>query len=489
MKYVRLLVFILLVAALVYFGPRYMDFRASRDAVPPGVIMGGVSVGGADAAEAAANLRSVFESPILIYHGDRRLVLKPEEIGFTIDAEGMIEEAQQYGKGLYYLRDFLLYLGGQQPLGGHVALRYNYDRAKLGVWLHEQSELYDNDPTPARGNLDTLSFVPGQPGRTTDLNESAIDIIAAFTDAYDREARMILHETPSLPPDFDTLADALNARLERFPGIYSLYFQDLNTGSEIDVDADTAFAGMSTVKLPILLRVYYDNDLPLNDTMSRWISDTVKSETASNAAANALMYYIGGEDTIAGARIVTDFSRELGLQNTFIAVPYDSDITPPAIRTPANTNPEYNTFPDPAMQTTPEDVGVLMAEIGQCAEGKGNLLAAYPEKITQAECQELVGWMEQNPMGFLIKYGTPKGTRVAHKHGYGTDTQGDVALIYGPEGPYSLAIFVYQHGWVVWDYSNPLMNDISRIIWNFYLARAGQEQLPPFSEEEQKTAR
>ncbi len=96
---------------------------------------------------------------------------------------------------------------------------------------------------------------------------------------------------------------------------------------------------------------------------------------------------------------MTEFSRELGLDNTFIAIPYDSDLRPPFVRTPANTNPEYNTFPDPAMQTTPQDIGVLMAEIGQCAEGRGNLAGRLSRQITAGRCQELVGWMEQESHG------------------------------------------------------------------------------------------
>jgi hypothetical protein len=148
--------------------------------------------------------------------------------------------------------------------------------------------------------------------------------------------------------------------------------------------------------------------------------------------------------------------------------------------TPANTNPQYNTYPDPAMQTTPADIGRMLADIGRCAEGRGNILAAFPERLHPAKCRELIGWLERNPMGYLLRYGVPKEARVAHKHGYGTDTQGDVALIYGPAGPYVLAVFVYQYGWVVWEQSNPLMNDLSRLVWNYYLARLGREQLPPF---------
>ena len=480
MKLLRFFFLVVLAAAVVFIGPQLRNYVAGRDAVPPGVTLAGANIGGATAAEAAANVRKVFEAPVLVYHGDKRLVLRPEQVGFEVDAEGMVTQARAYSMGLHYVRDFLFYLLNRPPLGQDVPLSFTYDRAQLGAWLKEQAEAYDNEPTAAYANLDTLSFVPGQPGRSTDLNESAIHILNAFTRPTNREARLTLHERPSLPPNRDTLEAALRQRLERFAGIYSLYYQDLTTGDEIDVDGDTAFAGMSTVKIPILLKLYHDFDLPLDASTSRWISETVKSETASNAGANALLYRIGEADTLTGTQRVTEFARQLGLKNTFIAVPYDSDMRPPPIQTPANTNPQYNTFPDPAMQTTPKDMGILLADIGRCAEGRGDLVAAYGERITPAKCQEIVDWLEQNPMGFLIKYGVPEGTPVAHKHGYGTDSQSDVALIDGPEGPYALAIFVFQQGWVVWDMSNPLMNDLSRLVWNYYLARQGKEQLPPF---------
>ncbi len=480
MKLTRILLVLVLAAAIVFLGPQFAGYVNARDAIPPGVTLGGMDIGGATTEEAVANLRQVFESPILVYHANKRLVLRPEQIGFRIEAEEMVSEAQSYGRGLYYLRDFVFYLLDQPAIGRDVPLRFGYDRAKLGAWLQEQAETYDNDPTPAYGKLDTLQFVPGQPGRYTDLDDSAVQIVKAFTSAYNREARMAIDEQPPLPPNRETLEAALRQRLERFTGIYALYYQDMSTGDEIDIDADTAFAGMSTVKIPILLKLYHDYDLPLDPSTSRWISETVKSETASNAGANALLYRIGGEDTLTGARRVTDFMRGLGYQNTFIAVPYDSDLTPPHIATPANTNPAYNTSPDPAMQTTPGDIGKVLADIAHCAEGKGNLLAALPARLSPAKCQEIIGWLEQNPMGFLISYGVPDEARVAHKHGYGSDSQGDVALIYGPEGPYVLSVYVFQSGWVIWDHSNPLMNDLSRLVWNYYLARQGKEQLPPF---------
>ncbi|RME82408.1 MAG: hypothetical protein D6775_10975 [Caldilineae bacterium] len=481
----RTLLLLVIAAIVIYVGPQYLDYRQARQALPPGVTLGGVHIPGKTTAEAVENVRALFESPILVFHGDRRIVLRAEEIGFKVDAEAMVEQGQAFGRGPYAWRDFFFYLIDRPPLENHVPVLYSYDRARLGAWLQKLAETYDNDPTPGYARLSTLSWVEGRPGHYTDLNESAIRILAAFQSPNDRQANLVLRETPPLPPDFDALEKVIRERLEQFPGIYSLYFQHLPTGQSIDIDGDTAFAGMSTVKIPILLKLYYDYDLPFEPRITNWISDTVRSTTASNAAANALLYYIGDGNALAGAREVTEFVRELGFDNTFIAIPYDSDLTPPVIRTPANTDPEYNTYPDPAMQTTPTDIGVMLAEIGRCAEGEGTLIAAYPDRITPEECQDLIGWLEQNPMGWLIKYGVPKDARVAHKHGYAADTQGDVALIYGPEGPYVLAIYVYMYGWVVWDYSNPLMNDISRLIWNFFLFRQGKPQLPPFDRSEQ----
>ena len=264
MKLVRFLLIMIVAAAVVFLGPQLTGYIRQRDAIPPGVILGGVSIGGATANEAEANVRKVFESPILVYHDDRRLVLRAEDIGFTVDAASMVAEAQRYGRGLYYVRDFLLYLADKPPLGGDVPLRFDYDRGKLGAWLQAQATAYDNDPTPAYAKLDTLQFVPGEPGRYSDLNTTAANILAAFTNAYDRQARFVFDETPPLPPDTSTLESALRQRMQQFPGIYSLYYQDLNSGQVIDVDGDTPFAGMSTVKIPILLKVYFDHDLPLD---------------------------------------------------------------------------------------------------------------------------------------------------------------------------------------------------------------------------------
>ena len=472
--------FILALAVLIlYFGPYYVNYTRARDAIPPGVTLAGLKIGGETTDEAIANLRAVFERPILVWHGDNRLVLRPEDIDFRVDAEGMVAEAQTYGRGRYAIQNFLAYVTGQTLPPRDIPLQYTFDRQKLAAWIREQSETYDHEPLPPTYSLSTLAFSPGKPGVRTEPSQTAINILRGFTDPYDREAHFALITEQDEKPGFEALEQAMRARFEQFPGVYAAYFQFLPTGEEIDIDADTVFSGMSTVKIGIMLLTYMDNDLPLPENITKWISITVTSPTASNAAANALMFHLGDRDLMRGVRRVNQFYQDFGLKNTYILTPYNSDIIPAPLQTPANTNPEYFTNPDPAMQTTPRDMGILLAEIGRCAEGKGALLAAYPDKLSPEKCQDLIGWLEQNPLGWLIKYGVPEGTRIGHKHGYAPDTQGDVAIIYGPEGPYVLDIYVYQYGWVVWDMSNPLMGDISRLVWNFFLFREGKEQLPP----------
>ena len=479
MKVLRWLIILTLTGVVLLIGPYYINYVKGRDAIPAGITLGGLNIGGDSTEEAVANLRAIYERPILVFHGDNPIVLRPEEIDFHVDAEAMVAEAQKRGKGWYAIWDFLFYVMQKPPVGMDIPLQYSYDAEKLAAWIETQSQKYDHRPLEPGVNLETLSFSKGHPGVRTDPGETAIAIIRGFTDPYNREAHFVLITQEPGKPNFSALETAMRQRFEKFPGVYASYFQFLPTGEEVDIDADTAFSGMSTVKLGILVLTYMDNDLPLPDNITKWISVTITSPTASNAAANALMYHLGDGDLMKGVRRVSQFYQDFGLKNTFISTPYNSEIIPPMKRTPANANPEYHTNLDPAMQTTPRDMGVLMAAIGRCAEGKGALLAAYPDKLTPEKCQELIWWLEQNPLGYLIKYGVPEGTKIGHKHGYAPDTQGDVAIIYGPEGPYVLDIYVYQYGWVVWDMSNPLMADISRLVWNFFLFRTGQEQLPP----------
>ena len=52
-----------------------------------------------------------------------------------------------------------------------------------------------------------------------------------------------------------------------------------------------------------------------------------------------------------------------------------------------------------------------------------------------------------------------------HKHGFTEEQHANVALVWGPTGPYVLSLFLYKPGWLDWDVSNSTMYNVSRITW------------------------
>jgi hypothetical protein len=175
----------------------------------------------------------------------------------------------------------------------------------------------------------------------------------------------------------------------------------------------------------------------------------------------------------------------LGLVNTFMATPYDQkDVTPPAVVTPANSRTDVWANPDPFMQSTPDDIGVLLEMIYQCSKGGGALMVAYPGSFTPDECQQMLDIMKQNVITdaegipTLVRGGLPDGTPLAHKHGWDFDTRVDASIAFTPGGDFVLVVYLNTpQAWVEWDVANGVMVDIARAAYNYFnLAPASVQQ-------------
>ena len=137
--------------------------------------------------------------------------------------------------------------------------------------------------------------------------------------------------------------------------------------------------------------------------------------------------------------------------------------------TPANSSDSLLTTPDPGIQTTAEDIGTLLGMLYYCAEtGGGGLRAAYPQEITQQECQQIISVMQQNKIGSLIEQGVPENTPVAHRHGWVGDTHADAGIVYTSGGDFVIVEILYQQDWLPWERSSPLMADIARAAYNYF---------------------
>jgi beta-lactamase class A len=200
---------------------------------------------------------------------------------------------------------------------------------------------------------------------------------------------------------------------------------------------------------------------------TKLISETMTE--SGNFTANLLLRDVIGEgDGYRAVEELTASMKRLGLQNTYMAAPYDEKDTTSTVVTPANSRTDVSTDPDPFIQTTPLEIGLLLEMIYQCSQGGGALLVTYPDALSSDECGEMIKWMSKNRIDNLIEAGLPSRTKIAHKHGWTSDTHADAGLVFTPGGDYVLVIFLHRPEWLQWEESAPLIADISTAVYNYF---------------------
>jgi beta-lactamase class A len=271
-----------------------------------------------------------------------------------------------------------------------------------------------------------------------------------------------------------------------FDGVMGVYLLDLQNGQEvhfamdqgepISVNPDVPFTASSTVKIPIMVSYFIKYGIAaLDENSSAMILDMIRK--SENPPADRLMERL---DALRGPLIVTEDLRKIGLENTFLAGFFCSAEFPcpllERISTPANQRTDVFTDPDAFNQTTPSDIGMLLADIYQCAEtGGGALIAAFPDKINSEICQKMISFLAADKIGVLVEAGVPEGTQVAHKHGWISEPSSgviqnisDAAIVYSPGGDYVLVIYAYHPVQTVWEPVSTLFAQMSQTVYNFY---------------------
>ncbi len=465
MRRLVLVIFLLLLIAGILLGPSYLRYLRTRGAIPAGVRVAGLEFGNADADAVADSLNRLFAEPLLVYYDDQRIILRPPMLDYQVDVAAILAEARSYETPGHLLRVWVAEALERPVPAVNLPLRYTLDRDRLDAWLADLATRYDRPPTPPTAAPNGLPILPGQAGRQLDLTASRDRIIAALSNPYTRTVHLVIRESAAPPPERQLLADLLQARMDRFAGVAGVFLYHLPTGQEVAINADVAYSGMGTLKLAILIETMRKLDAPLAPYTTRMISET--AALAGTAAANELLMLIGDGDLDAGVAALNRSLRRLGLQSTFMAAAFDR--TGPTVRTPANARRDIWADPDPYIQTTPRESGLLMQMLVECERGGGTLLAAYRDQISQAECQQLVDHLQLNEANDMILAGVPQGTRAIHRHGYAGDTRGDVAAIWGPAGPYVLSIFLYQRSWLDPNLASGTMADLSKIVWGYFM--------------------
>lgn len=484
-----LLLFLILALVLgILLGPSAYQFYNSQGPLPGGVTLAGLQPSGESLEDVARNLYDLYQEPVAIYYDDERIILSPSEIGFEVDVNAMIAKAVPTGEGIGFWRPFLGQVFNQPVEPIDIPLEYSIDQEKLGAWLHDVAQKYDQPARPPRGVAlapgtpftTTFMFQAGQPGLELEPSLSLPSMLEALKSPDQREAHLVLVEIPPPPPTIDELQKLLENRADRFPGLVSIFIRQVGSDEEVSIDPDIAFAGMSTMKIPIMAELYrsvLDGQPGIETT--NLLTQTMG--LSGNFTANLLLRLVGGGEVGAewtGADRVTATLRSLGLDNSFMATPYDKEALPKSYTTPANRRTDVTTYPDQHMQTTAKDIGLLLEWIVQCSEGGGTLVAAYPGQLTPDECSQMLEFMALNKKGILLETGIPLDAHMVHKHGFVDDSHSDAAVVWGPSGPYIVSVFIYKYGWVEWPLSSSLMADVSKAAWDYFTLVANGGEPP-----------
>ncbi len=487
LPYTAIFSLVTILAAVMLFFVQLGSFSQARQRLTSGLTMAGVPVGGLSREEAQARVEEVYGAPITLHYRDNTIMLDPATVGFRIDSEAMLSRADELRTEGAFWPAFWNYLW-RRPEGEYsVDLAVEYSEDLMRTYLADIAARYDRPPVPAQPVLNTLSFQAGAPGYTLDIDGSIAAIEEVIRRPTGRTVDLVIDEGPSPEPSLDTLRDLIVMYLDQqeYRGLASVYAIDLQTGEEMALnvdfnrvepvfyDYDIVYAGMSVMKIPIMVEMYRYLDWAPYPNEWELLDETMT--LSGNFTANLMLEEIGDGDPWVGSDAVTRSMWYLGLTDTFIAAPYDEEEEPPYISTPARECARagqcVNTYADIYMQTTPRDMAIMLDMIYQCAEyGGGGLMAAYPEDFTQTECQSMIDLMAANVEGVLILAGVPEeGTVVAHKHGWIADTHADAGIVLSPGGDYVLVMFMWDDvDWLDYQVSFPLMAGISQATFNYF---------------------
>ena len=469
----------LLLAAVVLFFVELLSYSRQRGRLPYGMTIAGVAVGGVDQITASERLLEVYGTPVELHYGDQIVLLQPAAVGFRLDTEAMLAAAEMVRTEADFWAGYWNYLWNCPGESVTVPLRAEYSPTQLETVLRDVAARYDQPPQAVQPIPGTTNFTAGLPGKVLDLERASELVAVSLQSPVDRRLDLPIVASAPTKAGFAVLQTLLQQNIDvaGFTGLADLYIVDLRTGEElhfgrnsneeIGLEPDIAFTAGSTIKIPIMVTFYRYVDEPLDAEADRWLREMIT--LSGNDPADWLMQRL---DPVRGPLMVAETLQELGFENTFMAGYFRPGS--PLLRsfsTPGNQRLDVRTDADVYNQTTPSDMGMLLVDIYECAQGGGTLRAVFPEQIKPEECQKMLDLLSQNKIGVLIEAGVPDGTRVAHKHGW-TESPlrwvEDAGIVYSPRGDYVLVAFLYDSNEMAWDHVSRLVAQLSQATYNYF---------------------
>ncbi|HZY44246.1 MAG TPA: serine hydrolase [Anaerolineae bacterium] len=410
-----------------------------------------------------------LQQPIALQYFTNTITLQPGSIDFALDAD-------QTALTIHALRsqnaliDFMRRLIFQPPAPRDVAITASYSTEKVRAALAEFGSQLDQPAQPAKFQIDPANAIAhGQDGYQLNIIQSMKPIDAALKSATQREVTLVIEHQLAPPPSIDQLQQYIKDRIAPFPANASVFIKALQTGQEIDLNPNVAYSGLGVMKIAIMVETFRKLDDAPDVTTTLRLTTSIVAE--NNFSANSLVQLIGDNDLNRGVDIVSASLHNLGLANTFMLAAYGYTSTLPTLITPANSITTTHADPDPYMQTTASDTGLLLEAIYQCHRNGGMLMVVYPDKFTSNECDQILNILKQTDPNApsALRGGLLAGTSIAHKIGANADTRADASIVFSPGGDFVLVVFFNTPNQPLeWSAVNPIMADVARTAYQFF---------------------
>ncbi|MDE3001405.1 MAG: class A beta-lactamase-related serine hydrolase [Gemmatimonadota bacterium] len=258
-----------------------------------------------------------------------------------------------------------------------------------------------------------------------------------------------------------TYIETAISRIEATVGVSARH---LETGREIQHNADDVFFTASTLKVPVLVELYrqvdrgivdLDRRVELTDELRVPESGILKEMTAGinpslhdlamlmiiisdNTATDILYDLVGGDN-------LNNTTRDLGLHKTRIPMTVRQLLFSVVGLDPENAGDTYDLCaerlfneayvrdaagydPERSDVSSPGDMCRLLE------------LLYSGEILSPASTEGALDILKRQQLRTVIPYALPVGTTVAHKTGFYLGVRADAGIVYSPTGPYTIAI-------------------------------------------------
>jgi beta-lactamase class A len=305
-------------------------------------------------------------------------------------------------------------------------------------------------PPPAAGGSSATPVVAGEVAtpEATPPPRSPIIVSLAWLDGAP--------PVPELPSAFAARAEdsglkaAIEGALAGREGSYSVVVHNLANGRYAAVNGGQVYYAASLFKLELLLEAYRQRDAGELD-FDKLLTVEKKYADYDLKTLEALGILEGDQvsvhDAVRAMAIASDTPTAVLMQDTLNAARVDQTLASLGLTDTKNASRD--------LPTTARDMARLLTAI---AGGEGG--------ITEASRNEMLSLLQQEWFDDGVPAGVPADAVVAHKTGSYTGTTHDVGLVWGPTGPYMIAMLTDR------SYDWTAIRDVSRAVWDYFAANA-----------------